>query len=70
MTKTKIVDFEELYNFVVDDLIWNHLSKKITFEFLMFEIQNFQTISDRETTKDEVVVLDDIYNSVVEIFFI
>jgi hypothetical protein len=70
MTKTKIVDFEELYNFVVDDLIWNYLSKKIMFEFLMFEIQNFQTISDRETTKDEVVVLDDIYNSVVEIFFI
>ena len=30
MTKTKIVDLEELYNYVVDNFffIWNHLSKE------------------------------------------
>jgi hypothetical protein len=29
MTKTKVVDLEELYNFTIDDFfIWNHLSKE------------------------------------------
>jgi len=63
-TKTKVVDFEELYNFIVDNFfIWNHLSKKNYVWISHIEIQNFQTTSDGETTKPKVVLLDDIYNS-------
>jgi hypothetical protein len=40
------------------------------FEFLKFEIQNFQTTSDGEATKTKVVVLDDIYNFAVKTFSI
>jgi hypothetical protein len=38
------------------------------FEFLTFEIQNFQTTWDGETIITKVVGLDDIYNFVVELF--
>jgi hypothetical protein len=71
MIKTKIVDLEELYNFVVNNhFIWNHLPRNIMFEFLIFEIQNFQMTSDGELTKIKVVVLHYIYNFAVEDFFI
>ena len=39
------------------------------FKFLTFEIQNFQTISDREMTEAKVVVLDDIYNFAIKKLF-
>ena len=43
----------------------NHLCMKIkiTFEFLTFEIQIFQTTSDRETTKTKVVDFEKLCNS-------
>jgi len=70
-TKTKVVDFEELYNFIVDNFfIWNHLSKKNYVWISHIEIQNFQTTSDGETTKPKVVLLDNIYNFAVETLFI
>jgi hypothetical protein len=33
MTKMKAVNLKKLYNFVVENLFWNHLSKKNMFEF-------------------------------------
>jgi hypothetical protein len=45
-------------------------SWKITFECLTFEIQNFQTTSDGEMTKKEVVDLKKSCNFVVDNFFI
>jgi hypothetical protein len=48
----------KLNNFVCDNVFtWNHLSMKITFEFLTFEIKILQTTSDGETTKTKVVDL-------------
>jgi hypothetical protein len=39
ITKTKVVDLEELYNFTVDDFSFEIIYlRKITFEFLTFEI--------------------------------
>ena len=46
------------------------LSTKTTFEFLKFEFQNFQTTSDRETTKIKVVDLEKLWNFIVHNFFI
>jgi hypothetical protein len=58
MTKTKVVDLEELFNFVLDNLfIWNNLSKEIMFEFLTFAIQIFQMTLDEEMTKTNVADL-------------
>ena len=43
MTKMKAVNLKKLYNFVVENLFWNHLSKKkyvwilVTFEFEFFK---------------------------------
>jgi hypothetical protein len=56
---------------VVDNfLIWNHLCKKITFEFLAFEIQNFQTTSDGETIQIKVADIKKLWNFVVDNFFV
>ncbi len=42
MTKTKVVDIDKLYNFVVDNFpIWNHLQYEKLFEYLIFENSNF-----------------------------
>jgi hypothetical protein len=49
------------------EIIW---TRKITFEFLTFEIQKFQMTSDREMTETKVADLDDIYNFAIENFFI
>jgi len=45
-------------------------AKKITFEFLTFEIRIFQMTLDGETTKTKVVDLEKLYNFVVENLFI
>ena len=38
-TKVKVIDLDELYNFVVDDFsIWNHLLPKKYLNFLYFKI--------------------------------
>jgi hypothetical protein len=44
-------------------------TKKITFEFHTFEIQKFQTTSDRETTKTKVY-LETLLNFVADNFFV
>jgi len=44
--------------------------KKIMFEFLKFDIQNFQMTSVKETAKTTVAVLKDIYNSTAEFFYL
>lgn len=42
-TKIEVVDVEKLCYFIVQNFfIWNHLSKEVMFELLVFEIQNFQ----------------------------
>jgi hypothetical protein len=43
---------------------------KLCFKFSECEIQNFETASDGKPIKIKVVVLDDIYNFIVETFFI
>ena len=51
-SKMKVVDFEKLWNFVVDNFfIKIILSTKTKFEFLKFEIQTLKTTSNGETTK-------------------
>jgi hypothetical protein len=45
-------------------------ARKIMFEFLTFEIQNFQTASDGETTKTKIVDLEKLYNFVDDNFLI
>jgi hypothetical protein len=70
MTKTKVADLEEIYNFVVDNFFsWNHLSKK-NYVWIS-HIWNLKfSISYRKTTKTKVVVLSDICNFAVENFII
>ena len=42
MTKTKVVDPDEFYNFVVVDIfIWNHLRSQHMFEFYNFIVADF-----------------------------
>ena len=59
-TKTKVIDLDENYNFVVDDFfIWNYLmSQQYGWKFWGFEIQICQTIWDGKTTDIKVVDLD------------
>ena len=63
MTKTKVVDLNEPYNFVVDELsIWNSLpSQKLirSSHILKFKFWIIQTKSDGETTKTKVIDLDE-----------
>jgi hypothetical protein len=40
------------------------------FDFLKFEIQNFQTTLDGETDKTKIIALDDINNFIVENVFV
>ena len=55
--KTKAVNLEKLYNFIVDNFfIWNHLSNENYVWFLTFGIRIFQTISDGETLKTKLQI--------------
>ena len=73
MTKTKVVDIDELYNFVVDDFfIWNHL----VFENIVWRCDNLkfkyyigQSNSDGEITKIKLVDLNKLYNFIFDNFF-
>jgi hypothetical protein len=61
-TKTKVVDLEKLYTFIVDHFLFEIIKLRIIMsKFLIFEIQNFQTTSDGETTKTKVVDLEKLY---------
>ena len=47
----KIVDLQKLWNYVVDNFLFETiLSCKTTFESLKFEIQNFQTTLNGKTS--------------------
>ena len=74
MTKTRVVDLDELYNFVVDGFcIWNKLMSQNSIwssHILKFKIQIVQTKSDREMTKTKVVGLDELYNFAGDDLFI
>jgi len=70
MTKMKVVDLKKLYDFLVDNFLFEIFYQwKITFEVLTFEIWILQTTSDGETTKMKVVVLEKLCNFVVDNFF-
>jgi hypothetical protein len=71
-TKTKVVDLDENYNFVVDDFfIWKKSFdvSTIWLNFWRFEIQICQTTSDAKTTNIKVVDLDQ-NNFVIDYFFL
>jgi hypothetical protein len=74
MVKTKVVDFNEFYNFVVDDyFVWNQLVTRNFVQIsqiLKFNIWIFQIKFDREMAKTKVLDLDEFYNFVVDDFFI
>jgi hypothetical protein len=73
MTKIKIVDLDQFYNFVVDDFFkWNHLVFQIVVwicHLLKFKIWIIQTESHEKMTKIKVVDLDELYNFRVHDFF-
>jgi hypothetical protein len=72
MTKTKVVDLNEFYNFIIDGFC--HLKSCTTLKFyskcqiLKFKLRPVQTNSDGGMAKIKVVNLDDIYNFVVDDF--
>ena len=73
MTKIKVIDLDELYNFVVDDFFsWNHL----VFENIVwschifkFKFKLFKQMLYRKMTKIKVVNIGMLYNFVVDNFF-
>ena len=73
MTKTKVVDIDDLYNFfVLDFLSWNSL----VFENVVWTCYNLkfkfyigQLNSDGEITKIKLVDLNKLYNFVFDNFF-
>ena len=74
ITKTKVVDLDEFYNFVVDDFfIWNHWLLKNSVgssHIFKFKFWIVQIKLDGEMIKINVVDLDDLYNFVFDNFFI
>jgi hypothetical protein len=74
MTKTKIVDLDELYRFVVDDFfIWVYLVPKNyirSSQISKFKFRIVQMKFDGEMAKTKVVDLDEFYNFVVDDFSI
>ena len=70
MTKIKVIDIDELYNFVVDDIFsWNRLvSENVvwTYHNLKFKFYVGQLNSDGEITKIKLVDLNKLYNFVFD----
>jgi hypothetical protein len=68
--QNKVVDLDELYNFVVTDFfIWNHLESHNSIwssYILKFKFWVIQTKLDGEMTKTKIVDLDKLYNFVVD----
>jgi hypothetical protein len=66
MTKIKVIDLDEFYNFSIHDIFnWNHLVfQNLVWicNFLKFEIWIVKTSSDENMTKIKVVHLDELYN--------
>jgi hypothetical protein len=74
MTKTKVVDVDEFFNFVIDNFfIWNYLiSQNFVWNshILIFKFLIVQTESDGQMIKTKVIHLNDVYNFVIDDFFI
>ena len=74
MTKIKVVDLDELYNFHDHDFfIWNYLVfQNLVWisHFLKFKFWIVQTKSHEKITKIKVINLEKLYNFVVDNFFI
>jgi hypothetical protein len=74
MTKIKIIELDELYNFVVADFfIWNHLVSKISVRssyILKFKFWVVITKSYGEMTNTKNVDLNEFYNFVFDNFSI
>ena len=73
MTKIKVVDLDDLYNFVGSDFsIWNHFLSQNSIwgcNILKFKFQMVQTKSDGEMIKTKVVDLNKLYNFAVDDLF-
>ncbi len=73
MTEIKVIDIDELFNFVVDNFFsWNHL----VFENIVwschifkFKFKLFKKKLHRKVIKIKVIDLDELYNFVVDDFF-
>jgi hypothetical protein len=74
MTKIKVLDLDELYNFYIYDFSgWNHLlfeNVVWSCHFIKFKIWTFQIKSNEKMTKMKVVNLDEFYNFYVYNIFI
>jgi hypothetical protein len=74
MTKIKVLNLDELYNFYIHDFSsWNHLLfKNIVWSchFMKFKIWTFQTKSYKKMTKMKVINLDEFYNFYIYNIFI
>jgi hypothetical protein len=69
----KIRAIDEVYNFIVNFLNWNCLGSQniiVSARILKFEIQNYQMILDIDMIYTKDIVLNRIYNFVVEKFLI
>ena len=73
MAKIKVIELDELYNFVGDNFFsWNHL----LFEYVVwscyifrFKFKLFKKMLYRKLTKIKVIDIDELYNFVVDDFF-
>jgi len=74
MTKTRFIDLDELYSFVVDDIsISNYLRSQNSvrsFHSLKFKISIVQIKSDWDMAKTKFIDLDEFYNFIVDDFSI
>ena len=74
ITKIKVLDLDELFNFVVDDFFnWNHLvfeNVVWSCHIFKFKFKLFKKILYIKMTKLKVVNLDKLYNFIVDIFSI
>ena len=74
MIKTKDVNLDEFFNFVVDEFfIWNHLLAQNSIwssQNLKFKFQIIQTKCDGEMSKTKVIDIEKLCNFVVDNFFI
>jgi len=74
MTKTKVIDLDKFYNFVVVDFFgWSHLMSQDSvrsFHISKFKFWIVQPKSNGEMTKTKGVDINELYNFVVDDFFI
>ena len=73
ITKIKVIDLDELYNFVVGDFFsWNHLVFEkccLKLSYLQIQIQTIKKMLYRKMTKIKIIDIDNLYNFIVDNFF-